>query len=204
MPHWDDYYATRSAPKIPSQFCVFVANEFPDATTVIDAGCGNGRDSEAFANFGYRVFAFDGSPEAVESCRARKIPNAEFFHGDASSEDIWQTLADQTADHAGQLVIYARFFLHAIDEAAEKAMLENLKPLLDRGNAVFCVECRTSRDQGSTKVTPDHYRRFVDSAKFYSRLGKLGLKILYAVEGYGMAKYGDDDAHVFRVICEAE
>ncbi|RAU22708.1 DEAD/DEAH box helicase [Paramagnetospirillum kuznetsovii] len=38
----------------------------PGGGLILDAGCGSGRDSKAFAERGYRVNAFDGSPELVE------------------------------------------------------------------------------------------------------------------------------------------
>ena len=203
MGHWDDYYAARGAPSVPSQFCVFIANEFPQATTIVEAGCGNGRDSAAFASFGYDLIAFDGSREAIAACEARNLPNAQFLHGEAGSAETWQAIARAIPDEAAQLVIYARFFLHAIDEDTETAMLEQMRPLLDREGAHLCIECRTSRDLGGSKVTPDHYRRFIVPAQLHARLGRLGLEVVYAAEGYGMAKYKDDDAHVLRVICRA-
>lgn len=42
----------------------FVA-ALPDGATVLDAGCGSGRDSKAFAEMGYRVEAFDASAQMV-------------------------------------------------------------------------------------------------------------------------------------------
>lgn len=35
----------------------------PDVSLILDAGCGSGRDSRAFLAQGYRVSAFDASPE---------------------------------------------------------------------------------------------------------------------------------------------
>lgn len=42
----------------------FVAG-LPAQARVLDAGCGSGRDSKAFAGLGYAVDAFDASPEMV-------------------------------------------------------------------------------------------------------------------------------------------
>lgn len=36
---------------------------------ILDAGCGSGRDAKAFADRGYRVRAFDASPELVSLAR---------------------------------------------------------------------------------------------------------------------------------------
>jgi SAM-dependent methyltransferase len=43
--------------------------------TILDAGCGSGRDSHAFAQLGYDVTAFDGSAEMVRLARGHaRIP----------------------------------------------------------------------------------------------------------------------------------
>lgn len=50
----------------------------PDGGTILDAGCGSGRDSMAFAGAGYRVEAFDASCELVKLARQHyKIPVEE-------------------------------------------------------------------------------------------------------------------------------
>ena len=38
----------------------------PSGGTILDAGCGSGRDSEIFLNQGFKVIAFDISPELVK------------------------------------------------------------------------------------------------------------------------------------------
>ena|SRR5205807_552927 len=39
----------------------------PEGGLILDAGCGSGRDSRAFLERGYRVRAFDASPELYAS-----------------------------------------------------------------------------------------------------------------------------------------
>ncbi|UYM16351.1 class I SAM-dependent methyltransferase [Endozoicomonas euniceicola] len=40
-------------------------NHLPDRATILDAGCGSGRDTKAFLDLGYQVHAFDASRELV-------------------------------------------------------------------------------------------------------------------------------------------
>lgn len=43
----------------------------PEGGRILDAGCGSGRDAAAFAARGYRVTAFDGSPEMARRASER-------------------------------------------------------------------------------------------------------------------------------------
>ena len=42
--YWDKFYSKVYNP-LPSQFAVFVANEYQGNNTLIDFGCGSGRDT---------------------------------------------------------------------------------------------------------------------------------------------------------------
>lgn len=198
--HWDQYYGTGQPPEIPSQFCVFVANEFPDVQDVVEAGCGNGRDALYFAALGKRVVAFDASPAAVENCRSRHNGSAQFIVGKADESETWQGVRQALRESEGPILLYNRFFLHAIDDQAEMAFLRHASRLLKDRGGHLCLECRTVRDADHVKVTPDHYRRFIEPLHLAARLHEVGLGVDYFVEGYGMAKYRADDAHVVRLI----
>ena len=66
---------------------------------------------------------------------------------------------------------------------------------------MMALEFRTLLDEGRSKVTPSHYRRYVDSSRFVqSVLRDAGLHLQYWVEGTGYAKYRDDDAYICRVL----
>ena len=41
-----------------------------DRASILDAGCGSGRDSLAFKNLGYKVMAFDASSAMVEATKS--------------------------------------------------------------------------------------------------------------------------------------
>ena len=65
-----------------------------DGASILDAGCGSGRDSLAFKNMGYRVQAFDASSAMVEATRSldnvpvekMTVQSAVF---DATFDGIW-------------------------------------------------------------------------------------------------------------------
>jgi SAM-dependent methyltransferase len=201
--YWNEYYAkSGSKGSNPSQFAVFVHGELEGPSHVIDIGCGSGRDSFFFAANGHDVLGIDGSASAIEHCRSQSEHNA----GSAKFECVLvddpvlvDTAAAASAAGAERVVVYARFFVHAITDAEEGALIAAAAKLC-KGGGLFAVEFRTRRDAAQSKVTGAHYRRFVDPLKFMVAAEKAGFEAQYFVEGYGFAKYKNDDAHVARIL----
>ncbi len=204
--YWNGYYSECNLPSIPSQFAVFVLNENPSAETIIDIGCGTGRDSLFFSRQGLFCIGVDGSESAIEHCSltasSNAISNAEFLRGDLNDARLIEDI-NRILDHKkieGPVVIYARFLVHAITDDEEKSLIDLADSLLrDRGGSV-ALEFRTERDKLQPKVTGTHFRRYVDPVHFFTRAQKNGFEVDYFVEGFGFAKYKQDDAHVARFI----
>lgn len=62
--HAETFFSGTVDVDMASLYQPFVA-KLPAQGRVLDAGCGSGRDSKAFAGLGYDVDAFDASPEMV-------------------------------------------------------------------------------------------------------------------------------------------
>ncbi|MBC7762668.1 MAG: hypothetical protein H7201_12920 [Candidatus Saccharibacteria bacterium] len=99
----------------------------------------------------------------------------------------------------GPVVVYARFFLHAITDAAQAEMISAIAAEL-RSDDLFAVEYRTTKDAGLAKETTAHYRRYIDPARLIVEVSSQDYSVEYAVEGFGFAQYHHDDAHVARVM----
>lgn len=57
--------------------------------TIIDIGCGSGRDAKIFSDKGYQVFGIDYSPSMIEIAKAT-APKAQFIVGDIQELDLGQ------------------------------------------------------------------------------------------------------------------
>lgn len=206
--YWSSYYASEDVPQLPSQFAVLVANELqngdlPSVGTIIDVGCGNGRDALYFLNLGYTVRGLDASAEAISSCERRRdasrLPQGvtgNFLAGAADSPEAWLRLGEGLA---GAVLVYARFFFHAITEPAQADVLQQAAALLRKRGGAFCAEFRTPDDRDRAKQTSEHYRRYIKLTEFADSLKLAGLNPIWQAEGRGMAKYRKDDATVARV-----
>jgi SAM-dependent methyltransferase len=199
--YWNGFYRTDEAEVLlaPSQFAAFALGETADADVVFDIGCGTGRDSLFLAAFGKKVVGVDSSVSATTLCQkaaeSRRL-NATFITADVLDADLAKRLNILRAGCTA--CVYARFFLHAIDEFREDAFLTLAKSLA--GGGYLAVEFRTNQDVGGAKVTPDHYRRFINPEQFEQKTLSLGFEKLYGTVGKGYAKYKQDDAHVARYI----
>ena len=198
--YWDVYYAATATPvrKLPSQFATFVAGELDQRHRIIELGCGDGRDAMFFASYGHEVVGVDASHTAVEACRllAETLgEDASFIVADIDEAD----LAARIRGDGSPRVVYARFLLHAITEAEEDILLDLAAAIADPGD-LLAVEYRTVRDSSGTKVTKPHFRRFVLPAAFEARALGRGFDVTYSVEGFGFAKYRQDDAYVARTL----
>lgn len=201
--HWNSYYSSKEVPNLPSQFAVFMLGEF-QPKAVVDIGCGSGRDAFFFANQGIPTIGIDGSAAAVELCQSKVLSDSSlvFAQADVGGDRLTSIVLQQLEDWSNPfpIMLYARFFIHAINEDEESNLLRHARNILDRTGGVFAAEFRTTRDRSMEKVTPDHYRRFVSPPDFSAVARQSGFKCLYFVEGHGLAKYKDDDAYVARFI----
>lgn len=203
--YWASFYTAQSrggSLMPPSQFAAFVAQEIAPGSAIFDVGCGNGRDSLFFAELGFKVVALDASENAIrfveEKAVERDLDNIKFIVSDINGPKLRETI-DRLEDT--KACIYARFFLHAINEREQAAFFETLSESLRSGN-LLAFEYRTTEDQFLEKDAPPHYRRYQSAEALNRQLQGLGFKLIYAIEGQGYAKYKADDAIVARCIFE--
>jgi SAM-dependent methyltransferase len=198
--YWDKYYANLNdvTLPLPSQFAVFVANELQSPHRVVEFGCGNGRDSLLFSSHGHQVIGVDASDRAIKRCvrLAETLgERAVFLTSDIKDPD----LVGRIPTSENPTAIYARFFLHAITEEDEDSFFRCANALTKDGD-IMAVEYRTVRDLSQVKTTVSHYRRFMDPAVVALAAVTHGFHVRYAVEGFGYAKYLQDDAYVARCV----
>lgn len=206
--YWNSYYRTGQVPELPSQFALFVANELatgelPSGMAILDVGCGNGRDAVFLAQLGHSVVGLDQSEDAIAVCRQRVrqlgpqgADRAVFYSGPADSDCL-----DQAAQHnAGPLLVYSRFFFHAVTAESEADIVRRLAGQLKQRGGALATEFRTLADASGPRETGAHYRRYIDPVEFQAGLEQAGLRVTWQAAGRGMAKFRKDDAEIARLI----
>lgn len=198
--YWNSYYAKGVCPTTPSAFAEYVCPLLEPNRTLIDLGCGNGRDALFFAHNHFHVIAVDSSIEAITNLRKQTNGTISCVLDDFVHSSVHKPGA---YDYA-----YSRFTLHAINEDQGKILIANVFRGLKSGGKLF-IEVRGTKDPlfglgeqiaRNTYVYNGHSRRFLVLAELKKELVAAGFSIEYATEQMGFAVLGADNPPVIRVI----
>ena len=148
--------------------------------TVIDAGCGSGRNLVYLLREGYEVFAADINAHAVDSLRALACKLAPTLP--ESNFRVERVEEMSFAEASADLVLSSAVLHFARDDAHFEAMLQGLWRVLKPGGLLFCrlastigMECQVQRLQGRRYKLPDGSERYlVDAALLISHTARLG------------------------------
>ena len=67
--YWNNYYESNADPFLNSQFSKFVLSKLVKQKSIIDIGCGNGRDSIFFAKNEIYTYGIDQSEIAINNLK---------------------------------------------------------------------------------------------------------------------------------------
>ncbi len=141
--------------------------------TLLELGCGNGRDSIFFARKGLKVTAVDFSKSGLGELEAlankKRLTNIKTVEQDISRLKFKPNSFD---------VIYAHLSLHYFDDKTTKNIFHNLHSILKKGGLLF-VKCKSTDDalfgQGrkigeNMYLLRDHIRHFFSKEYMLSLL----------------------------------
>lgn len=199
--YWDDFYKIFLVKK-ESPFARFVCKKIQNKkiNKLLDVGCGNGRDTFFFFKKGFDVKGIDISKTAIRN--NKRILKRNFYLKNICSRDFF--LKEKFS------IIYARFFLHAINSKKENFFLKNIKKISYKKTIVF-LEFRTIKDpliKKGIKLSKyerfhTHYRRFINTKEFVSKISNEGFRVLYISSSYDYARFKVERPHICRLVMKA-
>jgi SAM-dependent methyltransferase len=152
--------------------------------TVLDAGCGRGRNLVFFLRHGYETYAVDPDPDAIRTVRSlaeRLSPHLPLsnFRGEAVESSSFP-------DHAADVVISSAVLHFARDESHFQAMLRGTWRLVKPNGLFFCrlassigMESRFTSLGGRRFALPDGTERLlVDEPYLLALTSELGGALL--------------------------
>lgn len=197
--YWERYYQLqRQADPTKAQYSLFaefmlseLADRDLESSTLLELGCGNGRDSLFFAHHNLNITAIDQAHEQIAQLNdhAQSHPYAHkpvFIAGDFTQlEEIGLDSAYNPRSGTSEVqhqkrtqydCIYSRFILHSISKAQQDKVLEDCLKYCAPGR-ILAIEVRGERNGLFGKGEPvvrdgeiehnafiydDHYRRFLN------------------------------------------
>ena len=202
--YWNNYYKSKDNNIYPSNFALFVSKKFVKKNTLmLDVGSGDGRDTFYHRKKVKEIMGVDLSNIVIKKnkLKAKRLGFKNITFKNLSSNKLNLIKTNNIN------FIYARFFLHAINEKSENIFLKNILKNFQI-DTLIALEFRTIKDvlmKKGKKISKyeritDHYRRFIDPNKFQKKLKKLNFNILYKKLGINMSKSPYDNPHLCRII----
>ena len=194
--YWNKFYSELKKSE-PSSFAQFCLQYLSTDDTLLDVGCGDGRDSLFFMEKVKNVISIDNSTQSIENLKKYSNDNNDFQVLDINSLSTYDILNTRKID-----VVYCRFLLHAIKEDRENILLKWASSTLQPGGRIM-IESPTTEDETKPKYYDNHYRRFTNVEQLRSKLISLNFNIIYEIQGTGLSPYHDlEDPHLVRIIAE--
>jgi len=195
--HWNKFYKTFNIRRETS-FARFVLKKINKKKSMLEVGCGNGRDTFFFRKNNIDITAVDSSSIAIKKNKLKN--NSSFKLLDFCKKKILKKKFHY---------IYARFLLHAINEQQEQNFFKNCIKSSKPKSLVF-LEFRTTQDDlikkgkhiSKNERIFGHYRRFIDINEFKRKVKKIGFKLIYFRKSKNFAKFNREKPNICRVIMQ--
>lgn len=204
VPQWNDFWRARRGGHIRAQsnFAEWVQAHLSVTTTVVDIGCGNGRDSVFFATRGHHVRAFDFSGAALRQTRRRlNRLGAEADVRPLLLDDARTTLlagAELAREHDAP-ALYARQLVGCLSPDARRQLWRLSAMTLRRGGSLY-LEFSDALDDAPPDAGPTaELVRRVDTAEVVAEIEAAGGLVVHRECGPGADFFDRPDPAVTRL-----
>lgn len=172
--YWTEFYKTWDV-KTPTSFARFCMEYIQKDKTLIDVGCGTGRDTYYFAKNGITSIGVDQSTKPEES------HNAVFYQENFLNFEF------------ARCQVYGRFFLHAIETLEIVQFIDKCKDLV-------MLEFRNLGDL--PVLYGNHRRNLIDGRSVFTTLTDHNFEVLFYQLSQGLAEYKGENPLICRIIAK--
>lgn len=198
LQHWNNYYSENSKPFQESDFATFVLKQLTKNSTIIDIGCGNGRDSVFFAKNKIKTLGIDPSSVAINNLKSYESSYLEF-----QNTTIEKLNKNKKFDYG-----YARFLLHSLSSSEEVKFFKKVK--LTVRKKIF-IENRIYNSETHNQKQL-HHRRLESPDTLIKKISSYGFEILHSEISNQFSVYNSNykvadlnsDPYLIRLIIRSE
>ena len=148
------------------------AIEAPPPFTILDLGCGPGRDLKTFSALGHRAIGLDGCAEFVQMARA--FSGCEVWQQDLLHLDLPPATFDG---------IFANAVLFHVPSAALPAVLAHLNAAIKPGGVLFTSNPRGHNEEGWNGARYGSYHDYAAWERYLTAAGFVPLHHYYRPPG---------------------
>jgi len=161
---WNTYYKNKDVILPNSDFSEFTKKYLEEESSLIDLGCGDGRDAIFFSEQKVLTTGVDFSNQIIEDNKNLESPYLTFSVVNLNEIENYE----KSFDYA-----YCRFLFHAVSEKIEDKLFLWLSKNI---NKMIFIETRVE-DDISRKSQNEHYRRYFKEEDFIEKILISGFKI---------------------------
>jgi len=198
--YWDDFYS-HGAYLEPSSFAKWVQTYIKLGNfQLFDWGCGNGRDGLFLSKFAKEVVMLDSSSTAISDISGEinkkgiKNSRAEIF--DINDSNDYENFVLHDVIH------YARFFLHAIDDAGLVNFFNHLSEFAHRSEHCLAVfEYRVEENSENLYFIYGNHSRWLRNPSSVSQhMLNRGWEVKFENIGKDLAVFKDENPLIARQV----
>ncbi|MGH3332485.1 MAG: class I SAM-dependent methyltransferase [Nocardioidaceae bacterium] len=204
--YWQVFYTTKASkvPSEPSSFAQWVAGLTPRPKSLVDVGCGTGRDALWLSGQGIDVLGCDYSGPGLRFAAERaKEQGRDTTFRKLNLYDLRRslTVGALLARERSTDAVYARFVVHALESDGRNNLWRFSRAVLRRTRGRLYLEFRT---EATEHEFGEHFRQFVQPEVVCGELESYGFAIEHCEDRYGLAVHKNEDPRVCRIIAKME
>lgn len=199
--YWDHFYDTNSGiTENPSSFCKFTLNylkDYPEHKTLIDLGCGNGRDLMHFKQNNYICSGIDSSKIVCDKLKNLTDVNI-----------ICKSFVSCRFDKYD--IYYSRFSIHALNYESVLDLIYNISIKMDEKSLLF-IETRSIKgtkyencdyhvDDFLSGTGGKHKRTLFNKKYLINLFNRCNLFTEYDNENNDLSPYNGENPYLIRLV----
>jgi|ETNvirenome_6_85_1030632.scaffolds.fasta_scaffold00881_19 SAM-dependent methyltransferase len=189
--YWENFYKSEAAQSIgeSSNFATFTLDylrQRKSFVSLLDVGCGNGRDTRYFRENGIAAYGID-----------------------LSCDDSFPYLYKEDALSISKEcdVYYLRFFVHTLEEKDLDIVIKNIGAIMPDQGLIF-IETRSTKDITNEPRSETNFRstigsehfRMLYSLEYLQKKFVEDFNVLFSIEEQGLAPFKGEDPYIVRMI----